>query len=231
MRLISVKYVIYGDQPDFISDNQELIEHVPHEATARVLNVKMPVKNFYLLVFLSSLIPDLSSEYLLFSDDYYLLQDYPIEEACKDRYLEDLSLSRSRGSGLWIEGLWRTYDTLIRLGYTGYNFETHTPSHLTRKWVLDAYCEFKDFITEDPWYGFLGLTSTLNHAYKKDNMPLTNIMQENSRCGFWHKPPIYEQVISQSKGKTFFNFDDFAFCDAIKRFLMEKFPEKSKYEK
>jgi hypothetical protein len=225
------KVWIYGDRPHFLSDDTSIIEHVPHEVTSRVLGVKTPVINFFLMMFLSSLIPDLSSEYLLFSDDFYLLKDYPIEEARKDRYLEDMRLNKLRGRGIWVEALWHTYDALIRLGYTGYNFETHTPMYLTRKRVLDAYCDLKDFITEDRWYGLLGPTSVLNHAYRNEKMPLVNLLEENTRSGFWGKPPSYEEVVAQSEGKMFFNFDDLAFDENIRKFLTERFSLPSKFEK
>jgi hypothetical protein len=225
------KVWIYGDRPRFLTDDTSIVEHVPHEATSRVLGVKTPVTNFFLLMFLSSLIPDLSSEYLFFSDDFYLLKDFPMEEARRDRVLEDMALNKLRGRGIWVEALWHTYDALIRLGYTGYNFETHTPTYLTRKRVMDAYCDLKDFTCEDRWWGMLGPTAILNHAYRHEKMTLCNILQENTRSGFWGRPPAYEEVVQQSVGKTFFNFDDPAFCDAIRRFLMERFPEPCKFEK
>jgi hypothetical protein len=224
------KVWIYGDRPAFLTEDTSIAEHVPHEATSRVLNVKTPVVNFFLLMFLSSLIPDLSFEYLFFSDDFFLLRDFPVEEAIKDRYSEDMSQNRVRGQGIWVDGLWRTYDVLKRLGYEGYNFETHVPARLTRKRVMEAYCDFQDFITEDPWYGLKGPTCVLNHAYKREKMPLTNLLEENSRCGFWETPPAYEEVARQSEGKTFFNFDDPAFGDGIRKFLTERFPVPSKYE-
>jgi hypothetical protein len=225
------KVWIYGDKPKFISDDTSLIEHIPHEATARVLGVKTPVTNLFLLLFLSSLIPDLAFEYLFFSDDFFLLKDYPVEAARQDRYLQDLSLSSGRGRGLWKDSLWRTYDLLVRLGYTGYNFETHVPAYLTRKRVMAAYCDFRDFVTEDRFYGLLGLTTILNHAYKVEKMTLTNLMEEKSRGGFWGKPPSYEDVTRESEGKTFFNFDDGAFGESIQKFLTERFPIRSRYEK
>jgi hypothetical protein len=132
--------------------------------------VKTPVNNFFLLMVLSSLIPDLSFEYLRFSDDFFLLKDYPIEKARKDRYLEDLTVEtgRPRGHGAWRDSLWRTRDLLVRLGFTAYNFEIHAPMYMTRKRVLEAYCEFREFVTEDRYLGMMGVTSILNHALKKE---------------------------------------------------------------
>jgi hypothetical protein len=225
------KVWIYGDKPEFISDDTTLIEHVPHEATSRVLGVKTPVLNYFLLIFLSSLIPELSFEYLLFSDDYYLLKSHAVEEVRKDRYLQDMSRPMNRGRGLWKDALWRTYDLLVRLGYSGYNFETHTPTYLTRKRVMAAYCDFKDFVTQDRFYGILALTAILNHSYKVEKMSLTNLLEEKSRGGFWGKPPTPEEVIEQTEGKLFFNFDDGAFGESIREFLVKRFPERSRYEK
>lgn len=225
------KVWIYGDKPHFLAEDTSLIEHVPHEATSRVLNVKTPVENFFLLMFLSSLIPGLSSEYLFLSDDFFLLRDFPLHEARKDRCLENMAHVKLRGRGQWVEALWHTYDALIRLGYTGHNFETHVPAYMTRKRMMAAYCDLKDFITEDRWYGLLGPTSVLNHAYKHEKMELINVLEENTRFGFWGKPPTYEEVITQSKGKLFFNFDDLAYCAAIEKFLTETFPASCKYEK
>ncbi len=79
---------VFGDNPGFISDDTSLIEHVPEDYTAHMLGLRPPIRNMFLLMICASLIPDLSFEYLFFCDDFFLLKDYPIEEARKDRYLE-----------------------------------------------------------------------------------------------------------------------------------------------
>ena len=225
------KVWVYGDKPKFISDDTSLIERVPQEATARVFDMKNPGDQF---VFTDvSIVTD--SGFIVrgpfrFSDDFYFLRNHSLDEACKDRYLEDLALRSTRGPGMWRDALWRTYDLLIRLGYTGYNFESHTPAYLTRKRVMAAYCDLKDFVTEDRFYGLLGPTAILNHAYKQEKMSLTKLW-EKSRCGFWGKAPAYEEIIQNSEGKMFFNFDDAAFGESIRKFLSERFPNRSRYEK
>jgi hypothetical protein len=228
------KVWIFGDRPGFISEDTSLIEQVPQERLAPVLGVKTPVSNFFLLNFLGSLIPGLDFEYLRFSDDFFLLKDFPIEEARKDRYFEDLTPStpQPRGTGVWRDCLWRTRDLLVRLGYTAFNFEIHAPMYMTQKRVLDAYCEFRDFVTEDRWFGMMGATAILNHAHKHEKTKLISIKEEGSRGGFWGQPPnSYEAVLEQVKGKTFFNFDDNAFNEHVGRFLSERFPKPSRFEK
>jgi hypothetical protein len=231
------KVWIFGDRPSFISDDTSLIEHVLEEYMAPILGVKTPIRNGFLLNVLASLIPDLSFEYLRFSDDFFLLKDYPIDEARKDRYLEDLTPDTpQRGRGVWRDCIWRTRDLLVRLGYTAYNFEVHTPMYLTRKRVFDAYCEFRDFVTEDRWFGMMGITAVLNHALKHEKEgarpPLISLKAEASRGGFWGRPPAtYDAVLQEANGKLFFNFDDKAFSPEIARFLEERFPNRSRFER
>ncbi len=233
------KVWIFGDRPSFISDDKSLIEHVPEEYTARLFGLRPPVGNMFLLMMLSSLIPDLSFEYLLFSDDFFLLKDFPIEEARKDRYLEDLTAETPlpRGRGLWKENLWRTRDLLVRLGYTAYNFEVHAPNYMTRKRVLEAYSDFRDFVTEDRFYGMMGITAVLNHALKRESNDawrpeLISLKAEGSRGGFWGQPPVSEAaLLEQVRDKSFLNFDDDAFGPIIAGFLEGRYPHPSKYEK
>jgi hypothetical protein len=214
------KVWIFGDRPAFISDDLSLIEHVPHERLAGIIaGTKLPVVNVFLSMFLSSLIPDLSFEYLSFSDDYFLLKDFSLEMARKDRYLENLTVESpgQRGHGPWKESLWRTRDLLVRLGYPAYNFETHTPAYFTRKRVLDAYCDFRDFITQDRLHGMMGKTAVLNHALKPEKNAaakpeLVPLKAEATRGGFWGQPPASRQaLVDELRDKTFFNFDDAAF--------------------
>ena len=116
------KVWIFGDKPVFLSDDTSLIEHVPHEYAARVGKYRTPVTNFFLMFWLAYHIPDLASEFLWFCDDFILIDDLSPEMARKDRYIENMDEVTHRGSGVWKESLWRTYDFLKVLGYPGYNF-------------------------------------------------------------------------------------------------------------
>jgi len=99
------KVWIFGDRPAFLSDDPALIQHVPHSYVTRIGHFRAPVTNFFQLLFLSSLIPDLDFEYLWFCDDFFLLRPLPIEQARKVRYLEDLGDVNKRGQGLWLSFL------------------------------------------------------------------------------------------------------------------------------
>ena len=224
------KVWVFGDRPKFLSDDTTRIEHVPHADMARMDGSTVPIRNFFKMLFLSSLIGDLDSEYLWFCDDFIVIDDVAELEMRKTRYIQDVAECKSRGKGLWKESLWRTYDLLKRLGYPGYNFEIHTPTYFRKRWVFDAYCDFKDFITNDRWLGMLGPTAILNHAYKGHQMPLTRLSEEGWNVG-WHKqPPGHADVVEKTRGKRFLNFDDEAFGDGLRQFLAERFPNPCAFE-
>ena len=225
------KVWVFGDRPAFLSDDKSLIEHVPHSYMAGPFGFKTPVCNIFLLTLLSAMIPEVADEFLWFCDDFYLLKPFPREEAVKDRYFEDMAKIRTRARGAWIDSVWRTYDVLTRLGYTGYNFENHVPTYMKKKWVWEAYCDLKIFITQERFTGICGQSGILNHSLRREPRSIYDLKAENSRCGYYGTPPNYERVVAEAEGKQFFSFDDPAFGPAIRRFLEERFPDKSKYEK
>ena len=188
------KVWVFGVRPEFLSGDRELIEHVPHEGLARLGGYRTPITNFFLMFWVSSHIPDLSQDILWFCDDFILLNDLSPEDAKRDRYLQNLDEVDNRGLGKWKDSLWRTYDFLKEHGYTGYNFETHLPTYFTRKRITQAWCEFRDFVTEDRWDGLLGPTAILNHAVKHDEVDLVNRDEEGRWVGFHHKSPTIEEA-------------------------------------
>src|SRR5438552_12967243 len=95
------KIWIFGSRPGFLADDTTLIEHVPHAYMAPLLDLKTPVRNDFLMVALASMIPELSFEFVRFSDDYILLQSVSRRQLCTVRAIEDLSQCKHRGEGKW----------------------------------------------------------------------------------------------------------------------------------
>ena len=225
------KVWIFGDRPAFLADDTSIVEHVPQRYVARIGDFQTPVTNFFHMLFLASLVPELDFEFLWFCDDFILIDDLSQDMARKNRCLGELAQTENRGSGLWKESLWRTSELLQRLQYPVYNFETHVPTYFTRKRIFEAWCDFQDFTTQDRWFGMLGPTAILNHALKHDQLALTNIHDEGTRLGFWGQSPAYDEVVRAAPGKLFLNFDDAGYGEGICRFLAERFPAKSVYER
>jgi len=226
------KVWVFGDRPAWLGEDKAIVEHVPHEYIARANRWNLPLRNQFLSLFAASLIPGLSEEFLFFADDYILLQPIGQADLCRVRVLEDLSQTKNRGQGVWKASLWRTYDTLQRLGYGGLNFEVHVPQFYTRKRIWEAYCDLRDYVSEDRFFGLLCHTAILNHALKQEpGMELVWISAEGRKTGFHGKSPSSEEVRRQCEGKTFLNFDDNAWGGGLEQFLEQRFPERSRFER
>jgi hypothetical protein len=225
------KVWIFGDRPEWLSTNTSIIEHVKHEQMAKPFRFRTPVRNGFLLTFLASLIPGLSDEFLWFADDYILLRPVSRADLFQVRVFEDLANVTTRGKGRYKDALWRTHETLVRLGYGSLNFEVHLPLPYTRKRIWDAYCAFQDFVSEDRFFGFLCHLAVFSYAQKHE--PLTELIwlqEEGKFLGFYHAPVPYDEVIRRCHGRTFLNFDDKAFGGGIARYLVESFSLRSQFE-
>ena len=226
------KVWVFGDRPEWLVEDKAVVEHVPHEYVARLGWWKVPLRNHFLMTFLASLIPGLSDEFLVLADDYILLEPVSREDLCRVRVLEDLARVKARGKGLYKEALWRTYDTLRRLGYGGLNFECHVPRYYKRQWIWEAYCELQDYVTEDRYYGLLCATAVMNYALKHEpEIELVWLHEEGRRAGFYGEGPTSDQVREGCRGKAFLSFDDKGWGPGIEQFLAERFAEPSKFER
>lgn len=225
------KVWVFGDRPVWLAADSDAVEHLPHDAVAWVERCKTPVVNTFLMLYLVALLPDLAPEFLFFCDDYVLLADLPIAAATRVRFLDDLAASADRrGTGLYKDALWRTYDLLKRLGYPTLNYEAHIPVHHTKRRILAAYRDLRDFVTEDRFYGPLANLAVLNHARRREGFTPVRLADEGTYAGFHFRPPEYEAIRAACAGRLFLNFDDAAFNDAMRRFLAESFPERCRYE-
>ncbi len=224
------KVWVFGDRPAWLTADAAVAEHVPHEAVAWVLGCRTPVANMFLMVHLAALLPDVAPDFLLCCDDYVLLDDLTPDRAARVRYLEDLdATAHRRGTGLYRDALWRTYDLLKRLGYPRLNYEVHVPVPLTKRRVLAAAREFRDFVTEDRYYGPLAQLAILNHAQRHEGFTPVPLAGEGY-AGFHFGPFGYDQIRAGCAGQRFLNFDDEAYNADMRRFLADRFPDPCAYE-
>lgn len=247
------KVWLLGDRPTWLTEDAAIIEHVPHEQLVRGFGFRTPVRSYFLLTFLGSVISELSPEYVQGMDDAVLLE--PVDSAFLriPRAVEDLERADRRGRGPWRDSLWFTHDSLLRLGYPGVNYEAHIPLVYRRSWVWDAYCTFADFVSEDPLFGMVGPTAIFNYRMRHEPFQPTWLLEEGrfigiygdrvmganpdalKRAGIGPAQPgellLQEQIRALCEGKAFLNFDETGFSVAMHQFLEELFPEPSRFER
>lgn len=225
------KVWIFGDRPAFLTDNNAIVEHVPHEYIAPLLGYRSPVRNDFLMLFLASLLPGVAFDFVRFSDDYIVLKPLSREQLCIVRALEDLNDQRARGAGTWKQDLWRTFDVLKEYGYAGHNFESHVPAPMNRKLVFEAFMAFRAFQSEDRHAGMLSGTAVYNYALRHHGLKFIRLAEEQSRAGFYGACPGDDQIRSACRDKMFLSFDDKGFGAPVLGFLRSLFPEACQYER
>src|SRR5262245_4718184 len=172
------KVWVFGDRPDFLADDSSLIEHIPHEYIAPLLGLKIPVRSDFLMLFLASLLPAVSFEFVRFSDDYIILAPLLRAKLTTARALEDLTKLHSRGRGKWKDMLWRTYDMLRQYGYAGHSFESHVPQPFNKTWAFEAFMAFREFLSERRYQCLLTGTTIYNYALKHHGLEFVWIKEE-----------------------------------------------------
>ncbi len=225
------KVWIFGDRPAWLTDDTVLAEHVPHESLAWIAGRRTPVRNQFVMMFLSSLLPGLSEEYLWFCDDYVLLADADPDFCRRPRMIQDLAQVKNRGTGLFKDALWRTFEVLKRLGYPGMNYEVHAPVLLRKQQVLAAVHDFRDFMSDDRHFGLLAKTAVLNHAQRSEGFKPIRIAEEGTYVGFHYRPARINEIHERCRGRTFLNFDDAAYSVDLREFLNDRFPTRSRFER
>jgi hypothetical protein len=223
------KVWIFDSKPAFISNDKSIIEHIPLEYIAPLLNLQN-LRDDFTLLFLASLIPGVAFDFLRFADDYILLQPLTRGHFFEPRALQDLSQATSRGSGKWKEQLWRTYDLLKEYGYTGYNFEVHLPQPMTKKLVFETYMSFRSFTRTERYGGILSETAMFNYGIHHAGLSFKWLRDEDSRAGFFGKCPTSEELAEGCQNKLFLSYDDDAFGNPVQAFLESLFPAPCKYE-
>jgi hypothetical protein len=225
------KVWILGDRPAWLADDAAAVEHVPHAAVAWIPNLTLPVRNTFLLMLLAAIHPRIPAEFVWLCDDYVLLDDLSPDEARVARYVEDLDTqSANRGTGLYKEALWRTYDLLVARGLLRLNFETHAPLVLTKERIVAAASEFRGELSQDRYGGPLAQLAVMNLALRREGFVPRLLTEEGRYAGFHYREPSAEEVAKGVAGKWFLNFDDEAYGPALRGFLSRRFPEPCRFE-
>ncbi len=245
------KVWILGDRPEFLTSDLRVAQHVSHQEIAWIARWRLPVRNNFILTFMASLIPGLSDEFIWFADDYVILQPLDQLTIRKRRAVEHLADVKTPGTGLYKEAIWRTKSVLSRLSYPTINFEAHLPQTYRREWIWHAFRQFRDFISEDRYYGMLVHTAILNFVVKRYSLPYEMLADENRFLGIYPdyvvgldadgasttvlKTPIQSLTPAllreTCERKYFLNFNDGSFAGLIGDYLAERFSQPCRLEK
>lgn len=187
-----------------VGERPDFLQNINHISATDPHEV--PDRNIMEKIKLACLHPEISDPFLFFNDDHYLLSDFKADEF---PYYYDMTIwdkIKKRGYDSYGQRMQNTMKHLQMNGKQTKNFDIHTP-------ILYGKQEFIDIVTTVDWekkHGFVikslyANSLNIEGTYLKD-------CKHNYPC-----QPIYS---------TFPKIPN-----NIQKFLFEKFPEKSNFEK
>ena len=208
--------VIIGDKPEWYTGDHIACLPIRGMTFARAFDIALKLE-------LATLSPLITEDFIYTYDDVYLIDDCTVKDFEVIRALEIMpkGYNLPKASMTWQRLL---EATVKKLPEPSWNYETHLPRIFKKDWlarILKTYQLRRNAM----------LVSTLyyNEFYDKPDMVL---MEKND-----FKAGIYERANSATinkaiKGKKVLNHFEAAYNDSMKRFLNERFNEKSiKFEK
>jgi hypothetical protein len=166
---------------------------------------------------------ELSNTFVRMSDDQVLLA--PVADL-PPLYLLDLNKQEInwwyQRSNNWKLRLYKTYRVLRAHKKPMYHYDSHIPMEVDKK-------KFAEIVRQWPYNRGTGLT--INTLYY-NLIDIERIPLNGQRGVVYDKVEDEKFIMNALKGKIYLNYNDKAVkSEAFKKILLDKFPEKSKYEK
>jgi hypothetical protein len=214
---------IVGDLPSWI--NPQTINHIPHQRCEGMQENTTFDAVSKLILFINH--PGIGDQFIRMYDDIYLLDDCHLSDIDRFRAMYDHTRVPPR-MGVWWDQLRRTLQAVIRKGYAGWNTETHLPELFNKekmRWIIDMYQALEKKM----------LTSTLYfNTYYSNTKPV--MWPDCHGIQFYNNEDNEFYTSSQGnitfkcQGKLFLNHNNTGLNSNLKTFLMNRFPEKSRFE-
>lgn len=176
-------------------------------------------RNIFRKISLACSHPEVSDEFIFANDDHFLLHDFDVDNL-PFYHKGDLEDTLSKNTGDYRKSLNHTRKYLISKGKPTLDYDTHFPMIYEKNRFIDTFV-CKDINWDRP-FGYV-----IKSLYA--NMVGVN-GEFGGDCKIQHKMR-YNEIVDKIGSRLFFSTSDGCLNDDMMRFLNEKFPTKSKYER
>jgi hypothetical protein len=217
------KVFIVGDLPSWM--NPETVIYIPHSRCEGMKENTTYDAISKLQLYLNH--PDAGRSFIRLYDDIYLISKINLYEIGKFKAMFDGSEAPPR-TGTWWEQLYRTIRVVKMKGYYGWNTETHFPELFEREkmsWIIKAYDALEKRLLTSTLY-FNTFFFNQKPMMFEDCHGIQFYNNENNR--FYTSSD--GDLEKKCKGKIYLNHNNAGLNDNLKQFLMNRFPDKSKFE-
>lgn len=170
--------------------------------------------------------PDVGDNFVWMNDDIYFINPVGLEDIQILKVMGLISNRKADATDIWRLNLNRTYQKLVELDKSLWNYSTHLPCYYNKQLLLELF-ELLN-LEEEPY-----LIATLYHNYHFGHrIPYTlDDRTDSVKIGSYCSDFNMERMKEFFKKKKFFNHSVAGFNDKVKEILKKTFPRKSKFEK
>jgi len=225
----SFRLVIVGDRPSWLDDHHRCLFLSHHRSEGMPENTTFDAIT-KLLLYLNG---NRSEEFIRIYDDVCLLSDITRKDIDTPRALFSMSEMPNRG-GIWWEQLRRTLEVVAEKrrremsNFPVWNHETHFPECFNADImlrVIDDFHALKNRLLTSSLYWNTFFPSQNPVMFKKD----WAIQFYNNQDAKYYTSSEGD-LKKKCSGKHFLNYNNTGLNENLKRFLMQRFPEKCMYE-
>ncbi len=219
---------IVGDKPEWIQN----INHIPH-----LRDNKIQLTNCFDACSKMELVvnhPDITDDFVYMYDDIYLLKDNSREQMEYPLYaVQDLAIIVNRILRTKHQRMkFNTIDLLVPLGLPGMNFENHLPKPINKmlmKETLSRYnCKENRLLFSTLYFNtfFADIPPVM---LQKDDEVKAECFGSESNWGYRNMP--LKQLDQFLATKRYLSHNDRGLDPVMKKWIENRFPDKSKYER
>jgi len=213
---------ITGDLPKWITG----VNHIPHKRCVGMQENTTYDAITKLLAYCNH--PHSGEEFIRMYDDIYVLKKVSLNEIRQIKVVQSWEEIDHSNYETWYRQLIRTLVAVRRKGYTGFSTESHFPEFFeTQKMasIIRLYDALENRL----------LTSSLYYNTLCDDQSKVSAEDVGIRFYFNRDSKYYHSsegnLKVKCKEKRYLNHNDSGLTYNLKRFLMESFPDKSRFEK
>ena len=229
---------IVGQKPDWANDKLKVIE-VGGNPGHIIEKERRRNRDFCHKMFLASVYPEISENFLYVADDHYILvpwtsndfftRDQLVRENMDD-FPADVRGNKHKGLDVetgWQHAIWNTFDKLkAEKELNVWSYETHTPKILNKRRLAHTFGLFGyqkgDLIWQTAYFNLYPVIGGGN---------LSEV--STKKAGFYknNRKDDIATARARARDAIFLNHDDDGLTYKVKRVISELFPEPSSYER
>lgn len=209
-------FVVADKLPEWMSDEVTLIpcEQITNQRFAKAYDAVKKLKAVIAH-------PEVSENFIYTYDDTVFLNPAPLHDYAVARINRDTDITKWDGSNIWKEIMMNTVERLVANKLPTYNYETHLPRIFSKTGLSEIFEKFgfqkRPYHLSTIYFNYFGIPRKL---LSENKMIKADIRSNHT----------LDEINELTQARAFLNYNDDGLNENLKKFLLELFPDKCRFE-